>query len=115
MGKDGGCGGVVKRARRLVGEDIGRLGQQCPGDGHTLLLPAGKLRGQAALQPAKAERVKDLRHLAACRAPAGKARGQGGIALGVEGFQQVIVLENKGSLLAPRRIDSAGGGLIEPG
>ncbi len=35
VGKDGGCGGVVKRARRLVGEDIGRLGQQCPGDGHT--------------------------------------------------------------------------------
>ena len=49
VGKDGGCGGVVKRARRLVREYIGRLGQQCPGDGHALLLPAGKLHGQAAL------------------------------------------------------------------
>ena len=65
VGKDGGCGGVVKRACGFVGEDIGRLSQQGPGYSHALLLTTGKLCGQAALQTSKAERIKDLRHPAA--------------------------------------------------
>ena len=46
LGEDFGAGRRIEIAGRLVGEQNFRLVDQGPGDGDTLLLPAGELRGR---------------------------------------------------------------------
>ncbi len=56
--EDFDAGGGVEVTRRLVGEEDIRLIDKGPGDGHTLLLAAGKLIGSVQRSIHKADQVK---------------------------------------------------------
>ena len=55
-----GCRRRVKRAGRFVAEDDFRVGRQRAGDGHALLLAAGKLAGIVVLPVRQADDFKQL-------------------------------------------------------
>ena len=55
-----GCRRRVKRAGRFVAEDDFRVGRQRAGDGHALLLAAGKLAGIVVLSVRQADDFKQL-------------------------------------------------------
>ena len=58
----------IQVSRRLVRQDHLRLSGQRPGDGNTLLLPAGKLIGPATGQMGDTQRLQGLHRF--CLSPA---------------------------------------------
>ena len=62
----------VEVARRLVGQDQGRLGDERPGDGDALLLAAGQLAGPVADPVGQAD-LLEARSARGAGAPPGSA------------------------------------------
>ena len=90
----------VQRGKGLVQHEQLRLGDEHPGEGGPLLLPAGELAGELALQPLQPEAADVFRH------PGGVLFPQpgGDVLLHRHGGEQGVVLEQQAHppLLGPQ-------------
>ena len=97
----------IEVARRLVGEQNGRVVDQRPGDGHTLLLAAGKLGGLMVQPIGQTQPTEHLARTLACFpfGDVGRVRQRHGhVVQGAGAGQQVEVLEHETESCGSRTI-----------
>ncbi len=90
----------VQVARRLVGEDEVRPGDERAGHGDALLLTTGELARAVRQAVAEADGVDDRAQPRSVRTTAGEGQRQGDVLLGVERGQEVVGLEDEADALA---------------
>jgi hypothetical protein len=120
----------VQRARGLVGEDDGRLGDQRPCDGDALLLATRQLGGSVALTVLETDHAHELREPLAIGLPSCQPERQRHVLRGRQRRDQVERLEDepdarssqpcervlaKSGELDVRQPDGAGGRPVETG
>ena len=92
----------IQVAGRFIRQQHRRLGRNGPGDGHPLLLSAGKLIGIPVHFPFDPQLSADLRDIIPIRFPAVQPDGKHDILVHILYRYQIIVLEDKTDMPAPK-------------
>ena len=106
---------AVEVAGGLVAHQDGRIGDDGPGDGHTLLLPAGQLTGlvlRAVIEADDGQRRLGVAAALLAR-ELGQQQREFDVALGVQHRQQVVELENEADGCRPPAGQLPVGQLVE--
>ena len=95
-------GGRVERGSGLVGQNHARVGCECTGNAHALLLPAGKLGGVVLRAVGQADNLQTFAHAFVdfAFAPAGNFQREGYVAGHGAVGEQVELLKHHADVLA---------------
>jgi hypothetical protein len=102
---DGFARGVIQSRRRFVADDQVGFMDECSGEGHALLLAAGKLArkelGAASKAQAVQERASPVDGLGTFHARGEK--GYGSIFGGIKRWEQIVLLEDEAEIAPPKQ------------